>query len=62
MNELYTKRKAWSLAGHKSVALDALEKYDKLDKTKSLSEDNLLVSNYPAAVWLTSFTHTPNKL
>lgn len=57
MKEHYTKRKAWSLAAHKSVVL---EKYDKLVKTKSYSENNLLVSNYSAAVWLTSFIHEIN--
>ena len=47
MSELYTKRKASSLAGYKA---DVLEKYDKLTKTKSFSENNLLVSNYWVAV------------
>lgn len=35
-----------SVAAQKSVALHVLEKYDKLDKGKNLSESNLLVTNY----------------
>lgn len=38
------------MAAQKSVALDVLEKYDKLDKGKSLSESNLLVTNYTPTV------------
>ena len=49
------------MAAQKSVALDVLEKYDKLDKGKSLSESNLLVTNYTPTVWVTSFTYIPNK-
>lgn len=58
MTELYTKSKAWSLAGQKAPVS---EKYDKFSKTKSYSENNLLVSNSSAAVWLTSFSYSLNN-